>query len=120
MARTFKQPGAVLTHSNASGSAIDEGDVVVMGDIVGIALVDIADGEDGAVSIEGVHEVPKASGTAWVQGDSLDWDASAGAFEKGATPAAGDVLLAGIAALAAASAATTGEVKLTPGTGTVQ
>lgn len=120
MARTYKQPGEVLEHANASGSAISAGDVVVMGDIVGIALVDIPDGESGSVAIEGVFTVAKVAGTAWAQGDKIDWDASAGAFDLGVTPASGDVTLAGVAAVAAASAATTAELKLTPGTGTGQ
>ncbi len=120
MSRTFKQPGLVLTYENGTGSAISAGDVVVTGDTVGVANVDIANGDSGALSIEGVHEVAKVSGTAWVQGDSLDWDASESAFTKDiATPAAGDVENCAIAAAAAASADTTGEVKLTPGAGAV-
>lgn len=115
MGKTYKQPGEVLEHV-ASG-AIAAGDVVVMGDIVGLALVAIADTESGSVSIEGVHTVPKVAGVAWAQGDSLDWDASAGAFSIGITPAAGDVENCAIAAKAAGSADTTGEAKLTPGTG---
>lgn len=119
MARTFKQPGKVIDHTNASGVDIAVGDVVVMGDIVGVALVDIPDTETGSVSIEGVHEVPKATGTAWTQGDSLDWDGAAGAFELDkTTPVAGDVENVGIAAADALSAAALGLVKLTPGTGT--
>lgn len=120
MSRTYRQPGLILDHSNRSGNAIAAGDIVVMGDTVGIANVDIADGESGAVSIEGVHEVPKVAGTAWTQGDKLDWDASAGAFAKGATPDAGDVIGCGVAALDAGAADTVGWVKLTPGTGTAQ
>lgn len=118
MGKTFRQPGAVLNHT--AGADIDAGDVVVLGDTVGIALVDIANGEDGAVSIEGVHEVPKVAGTAWDQGDSLDWDASEDAFGKGITPASGDVIGAAIAAADAGSAATTGEAKLTPGAGAAE
>ncbi|HSH45105.1 MAG TPA: DUF2190 family protein, partial [Longimicrobiales bacterium] len=91
---------------------------VVMGDVVGIALTDIAGGETGAVAIEGVFEVAKAAGTAWDQGAKLDWDASASAFDIGVTPATGDVEDCGVAAEAAASAATTGYIRLTPGTGT--
>lgn len=119
MAKTFVQPGNILEHANSSGSAISAGDVVVMGDIVGVAEVDIPDGESGNVRVTGVHSLAKASGTAWTQGDSLDWDAAAGAFEKDkATPAAGDVENCAVAAKDAASGDTTGNVKLTPGTGT--
>lgn len=115
MARTYRQPGLKLTHVAAGN--ISAGDVVVIGDTVGIAEVDIATGGAGVISIEGVHAVPKAAGTAWSQGDRLDWDASAGAFTKGATWASGDVLGCAIAAADAGATDTTGEVKLTPGTG---
>lgn len=120
MARKFKQKGDVLTYTNA-GSAIAAGAVVAMADLVGIAEVDIAATTGvGTVAIEGVHLVPKIAGTAWVLGDSVDWDASAVAFGKGITPAAGDVLLAAVAFQAAASGDTTAYVKLTPGAGTGQ
>lgn len=118
MGTKYTQEGAVLTYANDSGSDIAADDVVVMGDLVGFALVDIADGEEGSVAIEGVFEVTKVAGTAWGQGDKLDWDASADAFDIGVTAASGDVEDAGVAAFAAASGATVGYIKLTPGTGT--
>lgn len=117
MSRTFHQNGAILDHTN-SGSAISAGDVVVIGDCVGIALVDIASGASGAVAIEGVHAVTKVAGTAWAQGDKIDYDASASGFDIGVTAASGDVEDCGVAALAAASGDTTAYLKLTPGTGT--
>lgn len=112
MGGTFRQAGRILTHENGSGSDIDVDDVVVIGDSVGVALVDIPDGEKGAVSVEGVHQLAKVTGTAWNQGDVLSWDASEAAFGKGITPAAGDVIGCAIAAADATSAAATGEVKL--------
>lgn len=117
MSNTFVQPGKVLTHSNSSGSGISAGDVVVIGDTVAIALVDIANGDEGSVSVAGVHSVTKAAGTAWNQGDKIDWDASTSAFDKGITAASGDVEDCGIAAADAGSADTTAQVLLTPGTG---
>lgn len=116
MSRTFVQPGKVVSHTAAS--AISSGDIVVMGDIIGVALADIASGEVGSVSIQGVHKVAKVAGTAWGQGAKLDWDASAEAFDIAVTPASGDVEDAGVAASAAGSADTTGEILLTPGVGT--
>lgn len=120
MARTFQRPGLTLTHTAAG--AISAGDVVVMGDIIGIALGDAATGETVEVSVEGVHLVPKVAGTAWGQGAKVDYDASAasgaGSFDIGVTAASGDVEDCGVAALAAGSADTTGYLKLTPGTGT--
>jgi len=118
MSGTFVQPGQVLEHANSSGAAISAGSPVVMGDLVGIALVDIPDGESGSVSITGVHKVPKVAGVAWAQGEKVDWDASAPGFTTGITPAAGDVESAGVAARAALTADTEAELLLLPGIGT--
>lgn len=117
MSRTFVQPGKVLEYVNG-GSAIAAGDIIVSGDIVLIALVDIPSGETGNASVAGVHKVAKVAGTAWVQGEKIDWDASLAAFSVGIITAAGDVTSAGVAAKAAGSADTIAELLLTPGEGT--
>jgi predicted RecA/RadA family phage recombinase len=88
-----------------------------MGDTVGIAASDMDTGESGTVFVEGVYSVAKATGTAWGVGDKVDWDASASAFDINVTPASGDVTGCAMAAAPAAADATTGLVKLTPGTG---
>jgi predicted RecA/RadA family phage recombinase len=117
MARKFKQAGDSVTYINA-GSAIAAGAVVVMGDSVGVAAVDIAATPgQGVVDLEGVFEVPKTTGTAWVLGDKLDYDISAAEFHKGLSTAIGDIAGCAIAFAAAASGAATGLVKLqNPGT----
>lgn len=113
MARTFTQPGKVIQHTAAA--ALSAGDVVIVGNLVGVALVDMAIGETGSVSISGVHTLPKVTGTAWTQGAVLDWDDSLGAFATTiVTPAAGDLEGGAIAAADAASAAAVGEVLLVP------
>lgn len=117
MSSTYVQPGKVVTWTNGTGSGVSAGDVVVMGDCVGVALVDIANGEDGSVSIQEVHTLAKVSGTAWSQGDKLDWDSANSAFTKGLTAGTGDVATCAVAAADAGSSATTGQVLLTPGTG---
>ncbi|MCK9494149.1 MAG: DUF2190 family protein [Dehalococcoidia bacterium] len=122
MARTYQQPGLILTYTNAGGTAINAGDVVVAEDIVGIATVNIAaNGGVGTISIEGVHEVRKINGAAWSIGEKLDWDASAassaGAFGVGVAQADGDVIGCAIAARAAGSSDEIGYVKLVPGAG---
>lgn len=120
MARTFVQSGKVLDYANSSGSTITAGSIVVLGDCVAIAEVDIPDGESGSVSVTGVHRVPKVAGTAWAQGEKVDWDASAPGFAPGITPAAGDIVSAGVAAGPALTAATEGLLLLVPGIGTAQ
>lgn len=112
MARNYQQPGAIIDYANGEAADYSAGDVVVMGDTVGIALVDIPKNSTGSVAIEGTFTVPKASGTAWGQGDRLDWDASASAFEKGATPASGDVIGCAIAFAAAGADDEVGVAKI--------
>lgn len=91
MANNFKQPGDVIAWVNG-GSAVVSGQVVRVGKLLGVALVDIAGGATGSVALSGVFSVPKVSGAVIAQGENLTWDASAAAFDdNAATPAAGDV-----------------------------
>lgn len=123
MTTKYKQPGIVLDHT--AGADISAGDVVKMGNILGVALTDIANGETGSVQIDGVFELAKVSGAVIAQGESLTWDVSAnsgaGAFDdNAATPATGDVTgAAAVAFEAKGSGTTTLLVKLTGVPGTV-
>ena len=92
MATNFEQDGKVIDFAN-SGTAISSGSVVVVGATLGVALVDIAATTGtGAVSIDGVFNVPKVSAAVIAQGERLSWDASASAFDDdAATAATGDV-----------------------------
>ncbi len=58
------------------GSAVSAGDVVVQGDLVGIAKLDIAANALGALAVEGVFDLPKATGggTAIAAGATVYWD----------------------------------------------
>lgn len=66
------------------GSAIDyrptadvaAGDVVVQGSLIGVARLDIAAGELGALATVGVYDVAKATGTALAVGAKVYWDAT--------------------------------------------
>lgn len=120
MATNFKQPGESLTYSN-TGSAITAGSVVVVGEQIGIAAVDIAATTGtGTVYMEGVFTVPKVSGAVIAQGESVIWDSSAGAFDdNAATPATGDVSNACTAWEAKGSGTTTIAVKINTSKGTV-
>jgi predicted RecA/RadA family phage recombinase len=118
MARTFRQPGAVLNWVNGSGAPVVSGEAIALADIVAIAQVDIPIAGEGAISIEGVHQVPKASGAAWAVGQKIHFNSDTGNFTH-TSPTEG-VDNCGVAVEVAASGATVGFVKLTPGTGTVQ
>jgi predicted RecA/RadA family phage recombinase len=114
------QPGNVIDYT--AGSTIASGDVVVIGNIIGVALGDIANGSTGSVATRGVFTVPKVSAAVIAQGESLVWDVSAGKFDdNAASPATGDISGAAACAWeAAGNGVTSFDVYLTgvPGTKT--
>ena len=118
MSTNYIQDGDVIQYT--AGSDITAGSVVVMGNTLGVALVDIANGATGSVAIKGVFSLPKASAAVIAQGESLTWDVSAGNFDdNAASPASGDITGAAALAFAAAAATTTTvQVKLTGAPGT--
>ncbi len=84
-----------LDYANA-GAAIASGDIVVVGAtedaVLAVALVDIATGGTGTVGVNCSVTAPKVVGAVFKQGESLNWDASADAFDDNqAIAAAGDV-----------------------------
>lgn len=103
----FIQNGEALDFTNASGSKINAGDVVVFGSRVGIAAADIANGATGAVHVVGVFEFPKATG-AITLGAAVYWDAT----NKKITTTSTSNTLAGFAVAAAESADETVKVKI--------
>ena len=102
----------------ASGAVLS-GAVVVTPALVGIAAENVADTETGVMAIEGEFEYDKATGTAWAVGDLLDYDVSADKFDKGITPATGDVSDCAVCTVAAGTNDTRGKFKLLPGKGVV-
>lgn len=72
----FIHDGNSIDHT--PGSDVTAGDVVVQGDLVGIAKLDIAAGTLGALAVTGVFDVPKATGTgeAIAAGVKVYWDAT--------------------------------------------
>lgn len=121
MATNKVQDGTVIPWTNG-GAAVSSGDVVVVGNLVGVALEDIAGSATGSVAIDSVWTVPKTAGTAWTQGAQLSYDVSLGEFNTPAalTEATGDVLLCGVAFVAAGSADTTGNVLINAPSSAVQ
>jgi predicted RecA/RadA family phage recombinase len=123
MSTNYLKPGAVLHYSNAGG-AITAGSVVKIGNLIGVALDDIAASTGtGAVAIQGVFTCPKnsaGSGKAIGQGEKVLWDVSANKFDnKDAAPATGDVSVCCVAYAAALTTDTTVDVILNVGVGTV-
>lgn len=117
MAANFIRKGSTVEWTNG-GSAVSSGDVVTVGDLLGVAAVDIAGGETGTVHIDGVFEVTCDSADVITQGMKLDWDASASKFVDAiGTAASGDLEDGCVAVTAAGASVTSVEVLLTPGTG---
>lgn len=119
MATNYIRPGNTRTWTNA-GTAVSSGDVVRIGQQIGVALVDIAQNASGEVAMEGNFRVPKVSAAVIANGEMVIWDSSEVGFEdNAATPATGDVSGAVVAAEAAGAGATSIEVNLANRIGTV-
>lgn len=102
-------------------AVIASGDALQIGDMLGVASVDGAIGDNIAFAIRETYRLPKTAADAINPGDVVNFDASAGAageITSAATAAAGDVTACGVAMETAAAATTDIAVQLTPGTGT--
>lgn len=65
--KNYVQNGSNLTIT--AGAAISSGDFVVVGDLVGVAVTDAANGDSVAISCDGVFSGTKASGATLAVGD---------------------------------------------------
>lgn len=103
-----------------AGATTTSGQVVVIGNTLGVATTDVANGATGTACIEGVFTVPKVAGAVIAAGESLTWDVSAAAFDdNAAVPASGDITGASaIAFEAAGNGVTTIAVRFTGAPGT--
>ena len=98
---SYVQKGDTIDYTNASETAIEYHDVVVIGSLVGVALEPITKGSTGAVGIVGVYALPTDAGDI-AAGDPVYWDASAG---KATKTNSGSLALAGVAVAASAGGA---------------
>lgn len=94
--RNYIMPGEHLTI--VAAALIVSGQLVVVGDIVGVAQGDAAIGESVAIVRRGVFELPKANGQAWTVGAKLYWDATNSVVT---TTASGNKLIGAAAEVAA-------------------
>ena len=74
MTALFVQDGNAIDY--VPGADVTAGDVVVQGDLVGVAKKDISAGSLGALAVSGVFDFPKATGvgTAIAAGAKVYWD----------------------------------------------
>ena len=72
-------PQAVFAHEGGNIDftptvAVASGDVVVQGDLVGVACRPLAANEPGALAVTGVYDFAKATNVAYTVGTILFWD----------------------------------------------
>lgn len=89
-----------------AGADIAAGDVVVVNDIVCYAPHAIANGATGWLDMGGVHDIPKYTDVAVLQGQKINWDSSSEIATLSATSN-----YAGVAIAAAAEAVAAVRVK---------
>ena len=106
MAKNYIQEGNVLSYT--ATAAVASGAVVVIGKRIAIALADIAVGDTGAITAEGVFAVAKLGTDVVGLGDLLYWDA---ANNRLTTTAAGNTA-AGFAAAPVGAGAGTVNIKI--------
>lgn len=70
----FVQEGNLIDYT--PGSAVAVGEVVVQGELVGVAKQAIAAGVAGALAVVGVFDFVKASATVFTAGAKAYWDAA--------------------------------------------
>jgi predicted RecA/RadA family phage recombinase len=68
----FIQEGAAIDYT--PGADVTAGDVIVQGDLVGVARFDIKSGVLGALAVTGVFDFAKATNVAYTVGTILYWD----------------------------------------------
>ena len=102
MSAKYIQTGDAVDYT--PGADVGAGDVVVQGDLVGVAKLDILTGKLGALALTGLFDFPKATGesTAIAAGARCYWDAAEGVAKGDAETGANK--LVGKAVKAAADA----------------
>lgn len=106
--KNFVKKGEVLDYT--AGANILSGELVVSGDLAGVAVADIANGEVGSVNLKGVYKFPKVAG-AVTQGQKLYLVVA----DKNLTTTASTNVLVGVANKAAGSGDATVELLLKNG-----
>ena len=102
----FIQDGASIDYT--PGADVAAGDVIVQGDLVGVARGPIKSGQLGVLAVEGVFDFTKNTGVAYTAGQLLYWDDTNNVVTDTAT---GNKQI-GKAIRAAASGDTTARVRL--------
>jgi predicted RecA/RadA family phage recombinase len=105
--KTFVQTGSILTLTAPTGG-VTGGLPAKVGSIVAVPVNSALEGEPFEGQVDGVHNLVKATGSAWAEGDAIYWDNTAKACTKTAT----SNTKIGVAVAAADSADVEGLVRL--------
>jgi len=73
--KNFVSDGNVIFH--VLTAAVSSGDLVLAGSLVGVAVTDGAIGEEIALTVEGVFDIPAATGATYALGVKVGFDISA-------------------------------------------
>lgn len=122
MTRAYQSPGDIITWTNGTGAAVVSGQLIPIGNLIGVALGDIAIAGVGEVGIEGIYEVAKVSAADCLINTLLQLDVSQtpdAMEDAAATPATGDITGGALCVEAAGAGVLTVKVKLLPGAGAV-
>lgn len=103
----FVQDGKVLDIT-AGSAAINAGDIVISGGIIGVAKSDIPANGAGAIATEGVYDIVKKSDVAFGFGNAVYWNAESG-YAQGSASSCAQI---GTAVAAAGSGAAVVKVKI--------
>ncbi len=104
--KNYIQPGNVVTLPAPVGGALS-GQALLIGSLFGVAAYSALQGADVEVALEGVYELPKATG-ALAAGQKVYWDAT----NRVVTGTATNNVAIGAVVAAVASAALTVRVRL--------
>ena len=93
---SYVQDGVLLDYTPAA--AVAAGDVVVIGSLVGVAPRAIAANAVGALAVEGVFEIPCATGATGAQGSAISYYATSGVAHASTGTTAGKLAKARLVA----------------------
>ena len=109
--KNFVSDGNVPMHLLTA--AVSSGDVIIAGSKVGIAVTDGAIGEKIGLAMEGIFQIPAATGITFADGVKVGWDISAAtAVASGDAASDGDI---GVVTAAKGAGPLFVEVKLVQG-----
>ncbi|EES3796568.1 TPA: DUF2190 family protein [Escherichia coli] len=106
MAKNYIEDGKTLDWTNTGANAVNSGDAVGVGAVVGIAHDNIAASATGVLHMSGVFELPKTSTDSWAQGVKLYLASGKLTTTSSSNP------LVGVAWAAAAAGSATAVVRL--------